>query len=62
VVSGKAIPRCELTEEELGRADAVLVITAHSAVDYSLVASFAPLVLDTRNVMRAFESANVVRL
>jgi UDP-N-acetyl-D-glucosamine dehydrogenase len=30
----------------------VLVATDHDAVDYSLIASHAPLVVDTRNVFK----------
>ena len=42
--------------------DAVLIITAHSGVDYELVARSASLVLDTRNAMSAYPGDNVVRL
>ncbi len=41
----------------LGRADLVLVVTDHAAVDYSLVAGRAKLVVDTRNVMAPFKAA-----
>lgn len=40
-----------LCAEVLRDADAVLVVTDHSAVDYQLVAQHAPLVVDTRGVM-----------
>lgn len=36
----------------LGSADAVLILTDHSAVDYHFVAEHARLVVDTRNAMR----------
>jgi UDP-N-acetyl-D-glucosamine dehydrogenase len=39
----------ELTDEELGRADAVVIITDHSSVDYQRVVSLAQIVVDTRN-------------
>jgi UDP-N-acetyl-D-glucosamine dehydrogenase len=40
-----------LTAEELERADAVVIVTDHSAVDYQLVADHARLVVDSRNAM-----------
>jgi UDP-N-acetyl-D-glucosamine dehydrogenase len=40
--------------------DAALLVTDHSAVDYSLVARHAPLVVDTRGVYRD-SLPNVVR-
>jgi UDP-N-acetyl-D-glucosamine dehydrogenase len=42
----------ELTEEEVARADAVLIVTAHRGVDYEMVARNARLILDTRGVYR----------
>jgi UDP-N-acetyl-D-glucosamine dehydrogenase len=39
----------DLTDEELGRADAVVIITDHSSVDYQRVVSLAQIVVDTRN-------------
>jgi UDP-N-acetyl-D-glucosamine dehydrogenase len=42
----------ELTAEFLQSQDCVLIATDHTAVDYALVARHAPLVVDTRNVMR----------
>ncbi len=62
VVSGRALPSCELNEETCSEADAVLVITAHTGVDYELISRSADLVLDTRNAMQAYPGDNVVRL
>jgi len=36
-------------------ADAVVVVTDHTTVDYSLVAEHAPLVVDTRGIMRGVQ-------
>ncbi|MDH3199090.1 MAG: nucleotide sugar dehydrogenase, partial [Candidatus Krumholzibacteria bacterium] len=44
-----------LTPEALAGADCVVVVTDHSAVDYDLVARHAPLVVDTRHVLRRTE-------
>src|SRR4029450_4118086 len=41
--------RVELTEAELERADAVVLVTDHDAFDYELVTKHARLVLDTRH-------------
>jgi UDP-N-acetyl-D-glucosamine dehydrogenase len=41
-----------LTEEVLRASDCVVVVTDHTRVDYALVAARAPLVVDTRGVMR----------
>ncbi|HYV98224.1 MAG TPA: nucleotide sugar dehydrogenase [Gemmatimonadaceae bacterium] len=38
-----------LTDEELARADAVVIVTDHKAVDYQRVVDLASLVVDTRN-------------
>lgn len=52
-----------LTPETLREVDAAVVVTDHDAVDYQLVARSAPLVLDTRNALRAFHHlATVHRL
>jgi len=41
----------ELTPEILEAADAVVVVTHHDAIDWSLVGRHARLVVDTRNAM-----------
>ena len=38
--------------------DAVLIATAHEAVDYQQLADWAPLIVDTRNVMSGFKSVD----
>ena len=62
IVSGKSVPRVELTAGEVAGADAVLVVTDHSNVDYHLVVRSAKLILDTRNALKAFDDNKVVRL
>jgi len=61
-VEGQAVPSVELTAEEIASADAVLVITNHSNVDYGLVVEKASLILDTRNALSEFNDDKVVRL
>jgi UDP-N-acetyl-D-glucosamine dehydrogenase len=42
----------DLTTDELSSADAVVICTAHAAVDYGAVAKNAKLIVDTRDTMR----------
>lgn len=42
----------DLTPEALQSADAVLIATDHSVIDYQFVANHAPLVVDTRGIYR----------
>jgi UDP-N-acetyl-D-glucosamine dehydrogenase len=53
----------ELSAEALSGVDTVVVVTDHTLVDYALVAEHAPLVVDTRGVMRGHsQGGNVVGL
>jgi UDP-N-acetyl-D-glucosamine dehydrogenase len=49
-----------LTADLLAATDAVLIATNHTAVDYDLVATHAPLIIDTRGVYREHRE-NVVK-
>jgi UDP-N-acetyl-D-glucosamine dehydrogenase len=62
IAGGRDIASVELTEAEVASADAVLVVTNHSNVDYHLVVRSAKLILDTRNALKAFDDNKVVRL
>ncbi|MDO8880930.1 MAG: nucleotide sugar dehydrogenase [Coriobacteriia bacterium] len=62
VVSGAEVGRVELTAETIAAADVVLIVTAHTSVDYDLIVNNANLVFDTRNALAAYESGSVVRL
>lgn len=44
-----------LTEQELARADAVVIATDHSLFDYELIVRASRLVIDTRNATRAVD-------
>jgi UDP-N-acetyl-D-glucosamine dehydrogenase len=46
----------ELTDERVRGADAVLIVTDHSTVDYARVCSLAQIVIDTRNACGANRS------
>jgi UDP-N-acetyl-D-glucosamine dehydrogenase len=43
-------------------ADCVLIITDHKVFDYKALGSKAKLIVDTRNAMKSFPAANIVRL
>ena len=43
-----------LTPQTLAATDAAVIVTDHTAIDWSTVADHAPLVVDTRNVMKRF--------
>jgi UDP-N-acetyl-D-glucosamine dehydrogenase len=51
-----------LTREALQSCDCAVVLTDHRKVDYRLVVSAAPLVVDTRNAIGASAGAHVFRL
>src|SRR5262245_9230586 len=48
---GNGSPLCsvDLTDEEIGAADCVIIVTNHSQIDYQRVTNLASLVVDTRN-------------
>jgi UDP-N-acetyl-D-glucosamine dehydrogenase len=47
----------DLTDKELERADAVVIITDHSSIDYQRVLDLASVIVDTRNVTARLSSA-----
>ncbi len=61
-VSGTEVPFVGLTAEELASADAVVLVTNHTGVDYPLVVEHARLVLDTRNALKGERGESIVRL
>jgi UDP-N-acetyl-D-glucosamine dehydrogenase len=63
-LGGRRRASVPLDDPTLAAADAVIIATDHTAVDYKRVVDLAPLVIDTRNVTRAVASSreNVVRL
>ena len=46
-----------LTDEELASADAVVIVTDHSSIDYQRVVNLAPLLVDTRNATAGLRRA-----
>jgi UDP-N-acetyl-D-glucosamine dehydrogenase len=50
----------ELTASTLREYDCVVLVTAHHAFDYSLIAQHAKLIIDTRAAFKQFKQANIV--
>lgn len=59
---GHTIESVELTPEEVAKADAVVVLTAHDGVDYDMIARNASVILDTRNAYKGVDGDNIVVL
>jgi UDP-N-acetyl-D-glucosamine dehydrogenase len=60
--AGLGFESTPLTAETLAGVDCVILCAPHSSVDYDLVVSRAPLVLDTCNALKRYRRENVVPL
>ncbi len=64
--SGEPLSSVPLTDEELRAADATVIVTDHSGVDYKRVCALSELIVDTRNALdrdlRRDSCARIVRL
>jgi len=49
-------------ESAAASADCVVIITDHAAFDYAALVERAPLIVDTRNALKGYTSAKIVRL
>jgi UDP-N-acetyl-D-glucosamine dehydrogenase len=62
-MNGKGpITSVALEEEVLASADCVVILTDHSGLPYQRILRTAAVVVDTRNVLREFDTPNVIRL
>jgi UDP-N-acetyl-D-glucosamine dehydrogenase len=61
-IQGLPLESVSLTEETLRATDLAMIVTDHAEVDYNRVLSLAPLVLDTRGVIRGDGKGKLVRL
>lgn len=61
-LNGRRYPVSPLTGQLLEEADAVVILTAHSAFDPQQIAAKARLVLDTRNLTQGVKGGNILRL
>jgi UDP-N-acetyl-D-glucosamine dehydrogenase len=59
LIQGQTIKAVELTPHVLQSMDCVAILTDHSAFDYSMVAKFSPLILDTRNALKDFPRSDL---
>jgi UDP-N-acetyl-D-glucosamine dehydrogenase len=48
--------------EQVSDADCVVIVTDHSSFDYAALLEAAPLIVDTRNALKKFQSPKIVRL
>jgi len=48
--------------ENSSQADATVIVTDHGATDYAPIVAKSGLIVDSRNALRAFRSANIIRL
>jgi UDP-N-acetyl-D-glucosamine dehydrogenase len=51
-LEGRSWKSVELSDEELAAADLVVILTAHSSIDWDRVVAHAARVYDTRNATR----------
>ncbi len=49
-------------EQNAAQADCAVIITDHARFDYAGLVNRAPLIVDTRNALKAFRSPKIVRL
>ncbi len=62
-LGAETLASAPLTAESLQSADCVILITAHTAIDWALVAERARLVIDTRNALKGrATAARVIKL
>jgi UDP-N-acetyl-D-glucosamine dehydrogenase len=61
-VKGKTIRGVELNPEMLQAMDCVAILTDHSVFDYSMIAKYSPLILDTRNALKGFSRPDLILL
>ncbi|MGD2079164.1 MAG: nucleotide sugar dehydrogenase [Chloroflexota bacterium] len=59
---GVTVPSVPLTDQNLGEADCVVVITHHDAFDWQRIADQARLIVDTRHVVDRGRRARVITL
>jgi UDP-N-acetyl-D-glucosamine dehydrogenase len=48
--------------ENVGKMDCAIVVTGHTGVDYSVLVDNCPMIFDSRNVLKGFDSDSIVTL
>jgi UDP-N-acetyl-D-glucosamine dehydrogenase len=56
------VPRFTYTAEEIAALDCAIIVTGHRDVDYRMLVENAPLIFDSRNILKEYDSRNIVRL
>ncbi|MFW6189637.1 MAG: nucleotide sugar dehydrogenase [Planctomycetota bacterium] len=62
LTDGSELSRTELDPGGLTDCDCALIVTGHSRFQWDLVVEHAPLVLDTRNALKAFDADHIRKL
>ena len=61
-VNGYRLKNEKFTKELLKNSDCTIIATDHNCFDYETIVANAPLIIDTRNVLRHRTDANIVRI
>ncbi|MBD3178201.1 MAG: nucleotide sugar dehydrogenase [Candidatus Latescibacteria bacterium] len=59
---GLNVERFDYSAEKLREVDCAIIVTGHGGVDYELLVRNCPLIFDSRNTLKNFESENIIRL
>jgi UDP-N-acetyl-D-glucosamine dehydrogenase len=60
-LNGRPLKSVALNPRVLRGMDCVVVLTAHSVFDYSILAANSPLIVDCRNALKDFSGPNIIR-
>jgi UDP-N-acetyl-D-glucosamine dehydrogenase len=58
----EGVPKTDITSGAVAGCDCAAIITGHSDVDYKLVLDNIPVVVDTRNVLKDYQSDKIVKI
>ena len=61
-IKGQVLKSVSLSSELLQSMDCIAILTDHALFDYALIANVGALIFDTRNALKDFPKARVVRL
>jgi UDP-N-acetyl-D-glucosamine dehydrogenase len=61
-LDGKQLTSTPLTPHILKSTDCVVILTDHSAFDYSTIVAHSPLILDCRNALSNYRAENIIAL
>jgi len=61
-INGQVLKSVGLSSELMQSMDCIAILTDHSVFDYALIANYGALIFDTRNALKDFPEAHVVRL